>query len=169
MTLVCTFTRDEPIETFFRAAALVPDVTFHVTGDYRRAAPGVLAQKPANVRLTGFVPDADFVGLLLTSDAVVSLTTLDHTMQRGAYEAVYLGRPVITSNFDLLRRHFCKGTVHVDNTAEAIAHGIRRMRSELPRYRREIEELRRERLADWQRAEHTLRRLTTEGTWSLGS
>jgi len=26
-------------------------------------------------------------------------------MQRGAYEAVYLGRPVITSNFDLLRRH----------------------------------------------------------------
>jgi hypothetical protein len=90
-------------------------------------------------------------------------------MQRGAYEAVYLARPVVTSDFDLLRRHFCKGSVHVANTVEAIADGVRRMRDNLDRFRLEIEELRRERLADWSHAEVVLRRLTTEESWSLQS
>jgi glycosyltransferase involved in cell wall biosynthesis len=157
MTFVCTFTRDEPIELFFRAAALVPDVHFHVTGNYKRADPAVLAAKPANVRLTGFLGDGEYVGLLLASDAVISLTTLDHTMQRAAYEAVYLGRPVVTSDFDLLRRHFCKGAVHVRNSVDDIAGGIGRMRDALARMRAEVDELRREHLEAWGRAEHVLR------------
>jgi glycosyltransferase involved in cell wall biosynthesis len=169
VTLVATFTRDEPIELFFRAAARVPEVQFHVTGNYKRAEAAVLAAKPDNVRLTGFLPDAEYVGLLLASDAVMALTTMDHTMQRGAYEAVYLGRPVITSDFDLLRRHFCKGTVHVANNAEAIAEGVRRMRDGRARYQAEVEELRHERLADWNRAESQLRQITTEASWSLQS
>lgn len=159
MTLVATFTRDEPIGLFFKAAEQVPEIRFHVTGNYRRAEASVLNAKPSNVRLTGFLPDADYVGLLLASDAVISLTTLDHTMQRGAYEAVYLGRPVVTSNFDLLRRHFCKGTVHVDNTAEDIARGIRLMRNDLARFRTEIEALRRERLEEWRVVEAGLREI----------
>jgi glycosyltransferase involved in cell wall biosynthesis len=159
MTLVSTFTRDEPIELFFKAAALLPEINFHVTGNYRRADARTLDSKPANVRLTGFLPDADYVGLLLASDAVISLTTLDHTMQRGAYEGVYLGRPVITSNFDLLRRHFCKGTVHVDNTVDDIVAGVRRMSSDLSRFRVEIEELRHDRLEDWKRVESDLRQM----------
>ena len=162
MTLVSTFTRDEPIELFFKAAAQLPDVHFHVTGNFRRADKRVLDAKPDNVRLTGFLPDADYVGLLLASDAVITLTTMDHTMQRGAYEAVYLGRPVITSNFDLLRRHFCKGSVHVDNTVEDIVAGVRRMRTNLARFRAEIEELRRERLEDWKRVEVELRQMLAE-------
>lgn len=161
MTLVSTFTRDEPIELFFKAAAQLPDVSFHVTGNYRRADPRVLDEKPENVRLTGFLADAEYVGLLLASDAVISLTTLDHTMQRGAYEAVYLGRPVITSNFDLLRRHFCKGSVHVDNTVEDVVAGVHRMRDNLARFRAEIDELRRERLEDWRRVEIELQQLAT--------
>lgn len=163
MTLVATFTRDEPIELFFEAAARLPDIAFHVTGNHARAEPQVLAKRPANVRLTGFLPDADYVGLLLASDAVMSLTIEDHTMQRGAYEAVYLGRPVVTSNFPLLRRHFCKGTVHVDNTVDSIAEGIRRMRDELPRYRREVEELRVQRLQEWERAAAELKRIVGLG------
>src|SRR5207244_6120805 len=82
MTLVATFTRDEPIELFFHAAAQVPDVSFHVTGNYRRANPRVLREKPDNVRLTGFLSDQEYVGLLLASDAVIALTTVDYTMQR---------------------------------------------------------------------------------------
>jgi len=159
MTLVATFTRDEPIELFFRAAAQLPQVSFHVTSDYRRADPRVLEAKPRNVRLTGFLPDKDYVGLLLASDAVISLTTLDHTMQRGAYEALYLGKPVITSDFDVLRRHFSKGSVHVKNTVESIVAGVCHMRDNLQRFQAEIEELRRERLEDWQRVEAGLRQL----------
>lgn len=169
MTLVATFTRDEPIELFFRAAAQVPEIRFHVTGDYRRAPGRVLQMKPDNVRLTGFLPDADYVGLLLASDAVIALTTMDHTMQRGAYEAVYLGRPVITSNFDLLRRHFCKGAVHVNNSVEDLAAGVRCMRDNIERFSAEILELRRERLADWDHAEAELRLITSIPSWSLQS
>jgi hypothetical protein len=87
---------------------------------------------------------------------------MDHTMQRGAYEAVYLGRPVLTSNFELLRRHFYKGSVHVDNTVESLVAGIREMRDNLLRLRAEIEELRRERVGDWNRIECALRRLVAE-------
>ena len=169
MTFVSTFTRDEPIETFFKAAAELPDVRFHVTGNYRRADERVLALKPENVRLTGFLSDSDYVGLLLASDAVISLTTLDHTMQRGAYEAVYLGRPVITSNFELLKRHFYKGAVHVGNSVDSIVAGVRAMRENRTRLRSEVEELRNERLQDWGRVEADLRLLTAERSWSVTS
>jgi len=164
MTLVATFTRDEPIELFLQAAARLPDVAFHITGNYRRADHRVLAMKPDNVTFTGFLSDPEYVGLLLRSDAVVSLTTLDHTMQRAAYEAVYLGRPVVTSNFDLLRRHFCKGTVHVDNTVDDLVRGLRRMQDNSAQYRAEILELRRERLDDWNVVEAELRHLVLRGS-----
>lgn len=150
MTLVATFTPDEPIGLFFEAARKVPDIQFHVTGNSRRAEASLLNSKPPNVRLTGFLPDSDYVGLVLASDAVITLTTRDHTMQRGAYEGVYLGRPVITSNFPLLRRHFYKGTVHVDITVESIVKGIEFMRDNLIRFQAEIESLRRERLGEWE-------------------
>jgi len=159
MTLVATFTRDEPIELFFQAAALLPEVRFHVTGDYRRAPPRILAAKPPNIHLTGFLSNEEYVGLLLASDAVLALTTMDHTMQRAAYEAMYLGRPVVTSNFDLLRRHFRKGSVHVDNRVEDIVAGVRRMYAELPRFQTEIQELRDERIREWSRTEAELREM----------
>ena len=168
MTLVCTFTPDEPIELFFKAAARLPDIRFHVTGNYRRADSRVLAAKPDNVRLTGFLPDGEYVGLLLASDAVICLTTRDHTMQRGAYEAVYLSRPVITSNSDLLRRHFFKGSVHVDNTVDALVAGVRRMQDNLARFRSEIEELRHERINEWNRVEDELRQIIVKCSCSFG-
>jgi hypothetical protein len=84
-------------------------------------------------------------------------------MQRGAYEAVYLGRPVVTSNFGLLRRHFHKGAVHVDNTIEDVVAGVCRMRDNVVRFRAEAEELRRELLESWGRVEADLRRMETGG------
>jgi glycosyltransferase involved in cell wall biosynthesis len=151
MTLVSTFTQDEPLETFFKAAALVPEVQFYVTGGYRKADPGLLQMKPGNVELTGFLPDPEYVGLLTASDAILSLTTLDHTMQRGAYEAVYLGKPVITSNFKVLRESFALGTVHVENNEVDVARGVRQMKDNLERYREEVLRLRSEKLSQWER------------------
>jgi glycosyltransferase involved in cell wall biosynthesis len=169
MTFVCTFTPDEPVEVFPKAAARLPDVQFYVTGNYRRANPRVLAAKPENVTLTGFLADGEYVGLLLASDAVICLTTRDHTMQRGAYEAMYLGKPIITSNFDLLRRHFYKGCVHVDVTADALVAGVSPMCRELERFRVEIGERRNERLEEWRRVESDLRRIIGGSAWSFSS
>ena len=56
----------------------------------------------------------------------MTLTTRDHTMLRGAYEAIYQGTPVIVSDWALLRESFPEGAAHVENTAKAIVRGIQR-------------------------------------------
>jgi glycosyltransferase involved in cell wall biosynthesis len=159
MTFVSTFTRDEPVEVFLQAAARLSDIQFFVTGRFQDADPRLLRAKPNNVTFTGFLSDAHYVGLLTGSDAVICLTTADHTMQRGAYEAIYLGRPVITSNFEILRQAFSKGSVFVGNSADEIVDGIRTMRTGLERYQREAQLLRAEKLDRWQHVEYGLRNL----------
>ncbi len=149
IVLVATFTSDEPIGAFLEAARNMPDVSFFVTGDQRRLPSELRSQTPPNVRYTGFVPESEYVGLLLRANAVMCLTTLDHTMQRGAYEAMHLGRPIITSNTELLRRIFSKGAVHVDSRPEDICRGVREMLRELRRYEEEVVGLRSERLKRW--------------------
>jgi Glycosyl transferases group 1 len=149
MTLVNTFTHDEPLELFVEAARKTPDIQFYVTGDARNADAKILRTKPDNLHFTGFLPNANYVGLLMASDAVICLTTLPHTMQRGAYEAVYLGKPVVTSNTELLRKAFNRGAVHVDNNIEDIVAGLCEMRKNLSSYQSEVQSLRREKLATW--------------------
>jgi len=150
MTLVASFCPDEPIESFFEAAARMPDVRFYVTGDDRDVDPAIREKKPSNVSFTGFLPDSRYVGQLQASDAVLALTTRDHTMQRAAYEAIYLGKPVLTSDFAVLRETFPKGTVHVDATkVDDIVRGIEEMRDNLSQLRSEAEQLRSEKLERW--------------------
>lgn len=151
ITLVCTFATDEPVHTFFEAARANPDIQFYVTGDPATADPAVLARKPANVTLTGFIPRADYSGLLLASDAVMTMTTRDNTMQRGAYEAIYAGKPVITANQPFLRQEFSKGTVHVDLTPEGISAGFRRLYENLDGLTIDAGILRDEKKARWER------------------
>ena len=66
-------------------------------------------------------------------------------MQRGGYEAVALGKPLITSHWPLLREVFGRGTIHVDNSSEAIASAIQTIQAEPPSWRREMVMLRQER------------------------
>jgi glycosyltransferase involved in cell wall biosynthesis len=162
MTLVNTFTRDEPLDIFLRAAALLPEIQFYVTGPLSGLTQAILKIKPENVEFTGFLPDAEYVGLVLGSDAIICLTTLPHTMQRGAYEAVYLGKPVVLSNTELLRTAFDKGGVHVDNTVQAIVKGVRQMKEHLRKYQQEIQILRLEKLEKWNAVEAELRGLCLE-------
>ncbi len=159
MTFVSSFTPDEPLPIFLQAAARLPDIQFYVTGDFRAAAPEILQAKPLNVEFTGFLSKPEYAGLLKQSDAVICLTTLDHAMQRGAYEAVYLGKPVVTSNTDVLRRSFTKGVVHVDGSVDGIVEGILKMRANLKLYEDEVQQLRAEKLHRWQTVEQELRTL----------
>jgi hypothetical protein len=85
-------------------------------------------------------------------------------MQRGAYEAVYLRRPVIMSNTELLRRAFNKGCVHVDNTIESIITGVQEMKKNLEKYKIEVQSLRLEKLEQWKRNETELRTLLTKSS-----
>jgi glycosyltransferase involved in cell wall biosynthesis len=148
VAVVNTWAPDEPLDALLAAAALVPEATFHVTGRDDRVA-NLAGPIPANVRFTGFLPEDRYHGLLRTADVVVCLTTRDHTMQNGASEALSHGTPIVTSDWEVLRDYFAKGTAHVDNSPPRIAAGIRAVLDDLPAHRTAVDELRAERLSDW--------------------
>ena len=150
VVIVGTYSYDEPIEQMVAVARRMPGVTFHLTGSTDISSQkGVPSSVPPNLRITGYLPDEEFYGLIEAAHVVVSLTTENHTFQSGASEALWLGRPIITSDWPLLRAYFDKGTIHVDNTAETICEAITLIRSELPAYEANIRALQEERLAEW--------------------
>lgn len=158
VVVVNTWAADEPLAEELAAADAVPEAEFQVTGfaDERVGALGLL---PANVRFTGFLPVEDYVMALARADAVMCLTTRDHTMQRGACEALSLARPIITSDWPLLRSYFEQGTVHVDNTARGIADGVRRAMAMHEELLAQVADLRQRRFTEWQARREELMQL----------
>jgi glycosyltransferase involved in cell wall biosynthesis len=145
VVVINTFSVDEPVAEVLAAARALPEVCFFVTGDTRYADPALLASAGPNVTFTGFVSEEEYAGLLRASDVVTVLTTHDHTMQRGGYEAVALDKPLVTSDWGLLRETFSRGTIHVANAPAAIADGIRTAVQDRSRLAAEMKSLRDER------------------------
>jgi glycosyltransferase involved in cell wall biosynthesis len=150
VAVVSTFEKDEPLDLVFEAARNLPAVSFYVTGDSKRAAPGLLVQKPENCHLTGFMDYDEYIGLLRGADAVMDLTTRDHTLLMGGFEAVALGKPLITSDWPILRSYFSAGTVHVPNTVEGITDGVQQARRHPQELRQEMQRMRDELMAEWE-------------------
>lgn len=67
-----------------------------------------------------------------------------------------MGKPIITSDWPLLRTYFSKGTVHVTADADAISDGTRRLIADHERYREEIRQLRAEQAREWETARAAL-------------
>jgi glycosyltransferase involved in cell wall biosynthesis len=108
------------------------------------------------VTFTGYLSNEAYAGLLRGVSAILVLTTRDFTMQRGGSEAVTVGKPLITSDWPVLREIFCLGTVHVNNTAVGIQAGIEEVRRNYDRYMSEIGELKEVRERRWQAAKREL-------------
>ena len=149
VAVVCSFNPDEPLRAMLEAARTLPDVRFFMTGNPRHFPAELKGLVPSNVTLTGFLSTPAYGGLLTDADAVMTLTTRDHTMLRGAYEAIYQGTPVIVSDWPLLRQAFDVGAVHVDNSAVQIAAAIGTIRQHQQEYREQASTLRQKKLAQW--------------------
>jgi glycosyltransferase involved in cell wall biosynthesis len=169
VAVINTYSPDEPLPEIIAAAASLPEVQFYVTGDLIRARRGTLERRPDNVHLTGFLPDPVYFGLLRSVDGIMVLTTDDHTMQRGACEALWLGVPIITSDWPVLRAQFGKGTLHVQNTAKSIRQGILRLREDKHRLQAEILALQEERRQEWHRTHAALASLIEVGQANAAS
>jgi len=150
VTFVNTFSGDEPLDEVLQAAAELPQVAFYVTGKMGPEQAARTQSASANVRFTGYLPADQYYGLLQASHIVMSLTTRDHTLQCGACEALSLSRPIITSDWPLLREYFSQGTVHVDNSHKDIRRGVEQVLSDHPRYEQEIGRLRSQRRLEWE-------------------
>ena len=150
VTVVNTFATDEPLAQVLDAAHEMDGVHLYVTGRVSRGDPQLLARAPANVTFTDFLSTEQYYALLRGGHAVMCLTTRDNTMQRGACEALSLAKPIITSQWQLLREYFHQGTVHVDNTSSGIRQGVREMRSHYEEYLSGIRALQVRQQAEWQ-------------------
>ena len=150
LAFVCTFAPDEPMEAVLQAAAMLPDVNFYITGDKRKKPASFFESAPANINFTGFLdPYKQYPSLLRAADAVMVLTTRNHTLQLGGCEATAVGKPLVTSDFPYLREVFPKGTVYVGETAESIRDGILQLRARYDVLAHEILELRQESRREW--------------------
>ena len=125
LLFIGTFAGDEPTAELIAAAARVPSVDIHVTGDVRRCPAELRVSAPANVTLVGYLTGDSYGRELAEADAVLALSTERHSVMRTAYEAVYARRPLIVPDRPLLRELF-PYAVHVPVTAEGIAAGMER-------------------------------------------
>lgn len=162
VAVVNTFSPDEPLAEVLEAAAGLEDVQFYITGKKAHARSALLASAPANVHFTDFLPDESYYALLSSSHSVMCLTTRNDTMQRGACEALSLGRPIITSDWPLLKDYFAQGAIHVPNTSAGILRGVFQMKQNHRRYEAEIQQLQLFQQEEWRGKVEALTALVQE-------
>jgi len=142
---------NEPVAEALAAAALLPDVAFRVTGDPGRVPHAVRESVPPNATFIGLLPLPDFLGEMLAADAVAVFSTDPHIMNRAAFEAVGLGRPLVLSDFAGLRGRFGGAALFAENRPAAMAGALRQALAERPELERRSSQL-----ADELRRQHVV-------------
>lgn len=123
VVVIATFWGDEPIAEIMAAAAAMPAVSFAFTGDTARFLRSGI-EPPDNVRLTGFLPDAEYWHLLAAAAVVCDLTLKSDCLVCGAYEALAAGKSMVLSDNPPTRDIFGPAAVLTGSTAEEIASAI---------------------------------------------
>lgn len=115
----------EPVAETLEAARALPEVEFLVTGDPERLPAGMADFAPANVTFTGWLQYPRFLGELAIADVVVAFSLDPGIMNRAAFEAVALGRPLVLSDWVGLRERFGDSARYCAPKAGAMAETIR--------------------------------------------
>lgn len=138
--VICSFDVDEPYVDAFHAARILQEegYVFWVSGNFNKS--GIVPVEWSHVRFLGYVPEAEFYSHLAESQVVVDLTTQENCLVCGAYEAMVLGKPLVTSKTSALQKYFTHGTVFVDHDPESIANGVRLAFEKRVELKRQIEQ-----------------------------
>lgn len=151
IAVIGSINEDEPMDIVFEAARSMPEVTFHITGDSKRIDAKTLDKRPANCILTGYTTYERYIGLLRNVNALMTLTTRDNTLLMGGFEAISLNKPLIVSDFPVLREYFPRGAVFVQNTADGICEGVNKARQNQQTLNHEMEMLQKELVENWKK------------------
>jgi len=116
---------NEPVAATLAAARLLPEFEVRFTGDQHRVAARLRRDAPANVVFTGWLDYPQFLGELLASGVVAVFSTDPFIMNRAAFEAVGLGRPLVLSDLPLVRVRFGDAAVFSPNDPQLMADAIR--------------------------------------------
>ncbi|WP_214169514.1 glycosyltransferase [Citrifermentans pelophilum] len=131
--LISSFGYDEPIDIVLQSMKMLEgeNINLYVTGNYKKLGNAIVNGCKENVIFTGFLPEADYINMLFAVDAVMVLTTADHCMLCGCYEAISAGKPLLTSAKLVLLEYFDKA-VFVNNTCDEIVSGIKQIIDNYP-------------------------------------
>jgi glycosyltransferase involved in cell wall biosynthesis len=116
---------NEPIAMVMEAARQLPELEIRCTGELSRLAPALRASAPANVRFTGWLSYPRFLGELVAADVVAAFSTDPEIMNRAAFEAVGLARPLVLSDLPKLRERFKDAALFSANEPGAMARTLR--------------------------------------------
>ena len=107
----------------------------------------------------GYLPEEDYVQMLLSVDVIVELTTRQDCLVCGAYEAVAAGTPLIVSNSEVLRRQFSSGTLFTDNTSEDLAGKINTAILSKEIFAQQMRDLKVKSISEWNKSKEECERL----------
>ncbi len=93
----------EPVAEAIEAARRLSDCEVRFTGDVRALPVRLRATAPDNLVFTGYLPYRRFLGEMLAADVVAVFSADPHIMNRAAFEAAGLGRPLVLSDLAGLR------------------------------------------------------------------
>jgi glycosyltransferase involved in cell wall biosynthesis len=122
---ICSFDIDEPYVDAFQAAKVLQaeGYVFWVSGNFNKV--GIQPAEWSHIQFLGYIPEAEFYTYFAQSQIVVDLTSQENCLVCGAYEAMALDKPLVTSKTLALQKYFTGGTVFVDHKPESIADGVR--------------------------------------------
>jgi hypothetical protein len=147
--VVNTFAEDEPLQCILDAAKLMPEVTFHITGNLDLGDKAMIASAPSNCIFTGYLRGDDYWNMLNRCRAVMTLTTFKNSLIMAGQDGITLHKPVLMSRQETTVEYFYKGTVFVDNTGESIVEGIREVQRREQELIQETYQFLEERQAIW--------------------
>lgn len=151
ITVVNTFAPDEPLKPIYQAARKLPDVRFYILGDKRFAPRGTFDNVPENVSFTGYLLGEKYWQRIMSSNAVMCLTTYPYSLLAGGQDGMLAGVPLILSRQPALTDYFTKGTIFVEHTPDSIVEGIQQIKRKEQELRREISELLEEKRLLWKK------------------
>lgn len=143
----CSMAEDEPVTELFEAASRI-DTPVVFTWYANKLPADLRALAPDNIRFTGFLDESLFNALYANAAASVVLTTREGTQPSGASEAIALGVPLVVSDIKTTRRLYKDAPVYVDNSAQSIADGMKRVLQERVAFAEKISGLKDELLSD---------------------
>lgn len=147
---VCTYAADEPYRNVFKAAELLPEgFKINITGNYSKVgiSPG---DTPSNVELLGFVSEKDYIDHLNNSDVVLVLTSAEWCLVCGGYEAMSVGKPLITSNTTALNEFYDGSAIVTEHDPMSLAAAITNAVSNKSELSKKITVLKEEKQKQWE-------------------
>ena len=152
VTYISTFSPDEPVSQVIKAGQYVKENwQIMITGNYQSYSykNEMIEGIPANVKLTGYLPEKEYQNLLDYSKIIMVLTTMNHTLNCGAYEGISLLKPLVLSDTNAIRSYFYKGVVYTRNEPLKIGEAINMAINKYSVLSREIKELSSELRVNW--------------------